>query len=137
MEEAFRYVGAGKHLGKVLIKIRNEELSTLGMPARTISATPKIFFNPNKSYVITGGLGGVGLELTNWMIKKGAQKFLLNSRQGVTNGYQKLCLTKWRNINGVHVKISTHDSGDIQQAFRLITEAEGMAPIGGIETLIR
>lgn len=137
VEEAFRYFGTGKHWGKILIKIRTEEPNTLRNPTRTISAEPKIFFNPKKSYIITGGLGGVGLELTNWMIKKGAKKIILNSRRGVASGYQKLCLKKWSTIDGVQVQVSTDDSSNIQQANKLITEAESVGAIGGMELIFQ
>lgn len=41
-----------------------------------------------KSYVIIGGLGGIGLELADWLIKRGAKKVVLSSRTGVQNAYQ-------------------------------------------------
>lgn len=39
-------------------------------------------------YVVVGGLGGFGLELADWLILRGARKIVLNSRRGVTTGYQ-------------------------------------------------
>ena len=39
-------------------------------------------------YVVTGGLGGFGLELADWLIMRGGRKILLTSRRGITNGYQ-------------------------------------------------
>lgn len=94
IEEAFRFLSDGKHRGKVMIQIRKEEPQVLMSLQRSISAIPKILFDSEKSYLITGGLGGIGLELVNWMILKGATKFVLNSRRGVSNDYQTLCLFK-------------------------------------------
>ena len=34
----------------------------------------------NKYYLITGGLGGLGLKLIEWMIEQGAKKFIVSSR---------------------------------------------------------
>lgn len=131
VEEAFRFLSSGKHRGKVLIQIRKEEPGNLKSPSRTIEAVPRIFFDPQKSYVIVGGLGGVGIELTDWMIKKGATKIVLNSRRGLTNGYQRLCFEKWSRIKNVHVVINTQDSSNKLEARNLMLAAEEMGPVGG------
>lgn len=39
-------------------------------------------------YVVIGGLGGFGLELIDWLILRGARKVVINSRRGISNGYQ-------------------------------------------------
>ncbi len=44
-EDAFRYMTTGKHIGKVLIKIRDEENYTKPM---TVSATTRTWFHPSK-----------------------------------------------------------------------------------------
>ena len=49
-------------------------------------ALPKTYCHPNKSYVITGGLGGFGLQLTQWLIDRGARTVILTSRSGVKTG---------------------------------------------------
>lgn len=43
---------------------------------------------PEYSYIVTGGLGGFGLELTDWLVTRGARKIVLSSRTGVQTGYQ-------------------------------------------------
>lgn len=131
IEEAFRFLSSGKHLGKILINIRAENARILESPNRTISASPRIFFDPQKSYLITGGLGGVGLELANWMIKKGATKLVLNSRRGVRNSYQAFSLKKWKDLKGIEVLVSTEDSSEISEACKLLEAAERLAPVGG------
>lgn len=52
-------MAAGKHIGKVIIKVRdeNEPVDSLTL------ATPRYHCFENRSYVILGGLGGFGLEL--------------------------------------------------------------------------
>lgn len=127
----------GKHIGKVLIQIRKEENEVATSLSRTISAIPKIYFNPRKSYIITGGLGGVGLELANWMITKGASKIVLNSRRGVTNGYQTLCLAKWQKLELIQVVICTKNSSFISKATELIKAAEILGPVGGSKSYFK
>lgn len=53
-----------------------------------MAAVSKTFFPAHKSYVVVGGLGGFGLELTQWLVLRGAQKLVLTSRSGVRTGEQ-------------------------------------------------
>ncbi|CAG2102742.1 unnamed protein product [Medioppia subpectinata] len=84
VEKAFQYMATGKHIGKIVIKMRDEEMERKSVmkiksvPNRLV--TVKTYFNPNKVYIITGGLGGFGLELIPWMQYSGARKFVVTSR---------------------------------------------------------
>ena len=55
-----------------------------GVPALpvTLTAVRKILFHPVKCYIITGGLGGFGLELADWLVRRGATKLVLTTRSG-------------------------------------------------------
>lgn len=85
VEKAFRFLSTGKHIGKVLVQVRENERSELSLPMRVYNRT---VFDPHMVYVIAGGLGGFGLELTDWFILRGARKIVLSSRRGITTGYQ-------------------------------------------------
>lgn len=43
---------------------------------------------PDRSYIITGGLGGFGRSLAEWMVDRGARHLLLSSKRGVTDPLQ-------------------------------------------------
>ncbi|KAG5889542.1 hypothetical protein JTB14_024951 [Gonioctena quinquepunctata] len=132
VEDAFRFLSSGKHRGKVLVEVRKETSTNLKSPSRRIMAAPRVYFDPNKTYVLIGGLGGFGLELTDWLIGKGATKIILNSRRRVTNGYQSFCLKKWSQYEGILVVVSTDDTTQLEGATKLITEAEKLGPVGGV-----
>lgn len=51
-------------------------------------ASPRVYCEPDKSYVIAGGLGGFGLELADWLALRGARHLVLSSRKGLKSGYQ-------------------------------------------------
>ncbi|KAH7959412.1 hypothetical protein HPB49_010964 [Dermacentor silvarum] len=85
----------------------------------------------HKSYVITGGLGGFGLELAEWMVNRGCRKLLLTSRSGVRTGYQRLCLHRWQKA-GANVITRQIDASVEDGARRIIEEATSMGPVGGI-----
>nr|XP_022904132.1 fatty acid synthase isoform X2 [Onthophagus taurus] len=135
VEQAFRFMASGKHIGKVILKIRDEENRGPQQPKqKLVTAIPKTYMHPDKSYLLVGGLGGFGLELANWLILRGATKIVLTSRSGIKTGYQSLCIRRWKDL-GVNVLISTADATTEQGANKLLGEASSLGPIGGIFNL--
>ncbi|KAJ8950730.1 hypothetical protein NQ318_011221 [Aromia moschata] len=132
IENAFRFLSTGKHKGKVVIRLRKEDPAVVASPARTISAIPSVYFDPKKSYILIGGLGGISLELANWMIRRGATKIVLNSRRNVSNGYQSYCLKKWERFSGITVRINVDDTSSLEGARELVGEAKQLGPVGGV-----
>ncbi len=61
---AFRYMAQAKQIGKVVLLPPVE-----GQPLR-----------PEASYLITGGLGGLGQRLARWLVERGAKRLVLVSR---------------------------------------------------------
>ncbi|CAG2101114.1 unnamed protein product, partial [Medioppia subpectinata] len=143
VEKAFRYMTTGKHIGKIVIRIREEEPnrkpSTHINPANSMKVQTKTYFNPNKIYIITGGLGGFGLELCQWMVYNGAKRLVLTSRSGIKNDYQKYIINrliafgKRHNYFENQVIISSADCLTIENTKQLLNECKGLgAPIGGV-----
>jgi fatty acid synthase len=130
IEEAFRFMATGKHVGKVLLKIKDEDNNK----RLTVKATPKTYFDPSKSYIIIGGLGGFGLELASWLIERGATKVVLVSRSGITTGYQDLCVRRWRG-QGVIVETPKADITTLAGATNLLKSVSSLGPVGGIFNL--
>jgi fatty acid synthase len=135
LEQAFRFMATGKHMGKVVIKVRDEEKEkTLKVNGIRVKAVPRAECNPAHSYIITGGLGGFGLELAQFLIDRGARHLVLCGRSGIKTGYQSLCMRRWRE-RGVKVEISHADVTTTEGATKLITESNKIAPVGGIFNL--
>ena len=141
-EKAFRYMTTGKHIGKIILKMRDEENMKVVVkgysPSPALKVTTKTYFDDKKVFIITGGLGGFGMELLHWMLQLGARKFVLTSRSGIKNKYQKYVLDRLKSL-GVNmpmfnseVIVSTHNSNTIEGAKGLIEEAQKMGPIGGV-----
>ncbi|XP_070581121.1 fatty acid synthase-like [Ptychodera flava] len=132
IEGAFRYMAHGKHIGKVVIKVREEEQETVTMPTPLqVPAIARSMCHPRKTYIITGGLGGFGLELANWLVERGARNVVLTSRSGIRTGYQSRRVEQWRQ-HGVKVSISTEDISTIDGADALIKTTSQSGPIGGL-----
>lgn len=85
IEQAFRYLIGGKHIGKVLIQVRDDPESPKTVP---LNALKQVYFSPSLSYVIPGGLGGFGLEFADWLAVRGAKHIVLSSSRGITKDYQ-------------------------------------------------
>ncbi|XP_039312213.1 LOW QUALITY PROTEIN: fatty acid synthase-like [Solenopsis invicta] len=134
LEEGFRFMATGNHIGKVLLKIRDEEPKKRVPMPKTVTAIRRTYLNPEKSYVLVGGLGGFGLELADWLISRGAKFIVLVSRSGIRTGYQDLQVRRWRE-NGKIIVIFTENVTTLSGTQHLIEESNRLAPIGGIFNL--
>lgn len=154
VEAAFRHMATGRHIGKVLVRIRDEEKTVRGQPevkpSLTIKPAPvsilarrKTWFNPAKVYIIAGGLGGVGLELLYWAVLQGGRKFVLTSRSGLKTTFQRVFLDRFKVIEQfcsqytVQIEVSTLNIAEEAQARELLDFATSKCggPIGGIFNL--
>uniref|UniRef100_A0A1A9UN37 Uncharacterized protein n=1 Tax=Glossina austeni TaxID=7395 RepID=A0A1A9UN37_GLOAU len=131
IEQAFRHMVGGKHIGKVVIQVREDPKSEFTMPVKVVK---QVYFDPNLSFIIPGGLGGFGLELADWMALRGARKLVLSSSRGLTNGYQRYRIALWKTY-GCEVLISTSNICTYEGCRNLLKEANNMAPVGGIFNL--
>lgn len=86
LEQAFKYLGSGKHVGKVVIQVRDEQSPEQLLPLKVL---PRTLYKPNRSYVIVGGLGDFGLEFIDWMVLRGARRIVVSSRRQPWSSYQK------------------------------------------------
>lgn len=92
-----------------MIQVRQEEENRSSLPSKMfVRAVCRTLCNPQFVYLITGGLGGFGLELAQWLINRGARKLVLTSRKGIRTGYQARCVHFWRRMN-IQILISTQD----------------------------
>lgn len=135
VEQAFRYMAQGKHIGKVLLQVcAEEEKGAAALQSSSPLSLPAIcrtYCPPSHSYIITGGLGGFGLELAQWLTERGARKLVLTSRSGIRNGYQAKRVREWQN-QSVEVLVSTNDVSTLDGAEKLIAEACRLGPLGGV-----
>ncbi|KJH41745.1 acyl transferase domain protein [Dictyocaulus viviparus] len=131
-EDAFRFMSAGKHIGKVVMEIRKEEHDRLSLPSPvTVRAICRTLCHPQHVYLITGGLGGFGLELAQWLINRGARKLVLTSRSGIRTGYQARCVHFWRRT-GISVLVSTLNIAKRSDTNELIRQCLSMNRLGGV-----
>uniref|UniRef100_A0A7E4UMS9 Fatty acid synthase n=1 Tax=Panagrellus redivivus TaxID=6233 RepID=A0A7E4UMS9_PANRE len=131
-EDAFRFMSSGKHIGKILIQVREEEgLHVVPPTPVKVNAVCRTLCHPQHVYLITGGLGGFGLELAQWLINRGARKLVLTSRTGIRTGYQARCVHFWRRMK-ISVLVSTLNISNSEDAEELLRSCTEMGPLGGV-----
>ena len=92
--DAFRYMAQGKHIGKILINPDD----------------PAIEIKSDRSYLITGASGGLGLLFADWLAEQGAGELILAARRDVRDVNPDAI----REIENKGTKVTTvkADSGD-------------------------
>lgn len=102
---------------------------------RLVVAHRRYYCLSDRSYIILGGLGGFGLELTDWLILRGAKNVVLISRTGIKNGYQRMKIQLWKSY-GVNVLIVKNiNSANRNDCEYLLQTAEKVAPVDAIFNL--
>ncbi|GKT61721.1 polyketide synthase [Colletotrichum tofieldiae] len=76
VEECFRYMQKGQHIGKIVMSMDNLFQSTQLDSSLSFKPT----FESDASYLLVGGLGGLGRLVSNWMVENGASHLIYLSR---------------------------------------------------------
>ncbi|KAF4443746.1 putative polyketide synthase [Fusarium austroafricanum] len=79
IQEAFRIMQSGSHTGKLVLKPQQNDLVMVEP-----SLKPTYTFDPSASYLLSGGMGGLGRSAARWMVSRGAKNFIILSRSGTT-----------------------------------------------------
>lgn len=90
---------------------------------------PKYSFDPNASYLIAGGLGGLGRSLSRWMVSRGAKYLILLSTRGPRTDAARELIRELTE-QGVSVTTPACDVTNSDTVQRVIQEC-GPRPIKG------
>uniref|UniRef100_T1JX10 Ketosynthase family 3 (KS3) domain-containing protein n=1 Tax=Tetranychus urticae TaxID=32264 RepID=T1JX10_TETUR len=119
----------------------------------TVRCIAKTYFNSKKCYILIGGLGGIGLQLTKWMVSRGAKNIIITSRNGITKQYQRFIISRLKSLqfnpnsdnctlckssdsSGANIVIINEPTSDEDSCAKIIKESiENYGPIGGIFNL--
>jgi len=92
---------------------------------------PLYLFDSQKTYVIAGGLGGIGRSIARWMAERGARHLLFLSRSGTTRQEARALLEEL-NAQQVQALAPQCDITDLKQLRTVVEEAcKQMPPIKG------
>jgi NADPH:quinone reductase-like Zn-dependent oxidoreductase/SAM-dependent methyltransferase/NAD(P)-dependent dehydrogenase (short-subunit alcohol dehydrogenase family)/aryl carrier-like protein len=91
--DAFRYLQSGKHVGKVLVSVPDDQAKIAATPSKK-----SIVFDPNATYLLTGGLGGLGKPIATWMIENGARSLTFLSRSAGTSERSRAAIQEFESM---------------------------------------
>jgi Dehydrogenases with different specificities (related to short-chain alcohol dehydrogenases) len=115
IQDAFRYMQQGVHMGKILIEMPQ------GSAHLALERDhSKVNFSAEKTYLLVGGLGGLGRTISTWMVENGARHLVYLSRSaGQSTGDQKfLEELKLQGCHPICVTGSVSESADVQRAVK-------------------
>ena len=120
---AFRLMAQGRHIGKVVISheemIRRERLCS-DQPIR-----------PDGTYLVTGGLRGIGFVTAQWLVDRGARHLVLTGRRQAEPAIVER-LEDWR-ATGVQVCTAAVDVADLPAMTKVLGEVRAaMPPLRGV-----
>lgn len=75
IEDAFRYMQKGKHIGKIVVTMP-ENVNELRLKA----GPRKLLLRTDVPYLLVGGLGGLGRLIATWLVEQGATHLVFFSR---------------------------------------------------------
>ncbi|KAH7019732.1 putative FSP1 [Ilyonectria destructans] len=127
ISKAFRLLQAGKHMGKIVLSASPEDTVPVRQRQR------KVRLSPDASYLLVGGVGGIGRCVANWLVAIGAKNLILLSRSarttvGNSDFVQGLAKAGCR-VEAISCDISRDD--DLTQALRTC-QAIGLPAIRGV-----
>jgi acyl transferase domain-containing protein/NADPH:quinone reductase-like Zn-dependent oxidoreductase/ubiquinone/menaquinone biosynthesis C-methylase UbiE/acyl carrier protein len=118
---AFRFMAQGHHTGKVVVS--HKEMLRPGAMGSSI--------DPQGTYLITGGLHGVGLMTAQWLVERGARHLVLTGRR-TPDSYAVEALQAM-DSQGVQVRVAQADASHAVTMKRLLEETRStMPPLRGV-----
>lgn len=127
ISDGFRYMQQARHMGKIIVNFAEKPLANSVAPP-----TSSLSLSPDKSYLVTGGLSGFGLQTAQWLVEKGARHLVLVSRHGASSEEAKQSVRVLEN-RGVNIVVNTLDVSNAAAVEAMLkTERPGFPPLKGI-----
>ncbi|NQX87135.1 MAG: SDR family NAD(P)-dependent oxidoreductase [Halioglobus sp.] len=114
-ESAMRHMSQARHIGKVALRF-----------PRHRSGSP---VSSDRSYLVTGASGGIGIALVEWLVGLGAENLLLTSRKA-SEDLQSL-LEKLQ-VERINIRWLAGDIANAAHVDRCVEVAQSMAPLAGV-----
>jgi len=125
---AFRHIQAGKHMGKVVLSTESDE------QVRVVPRAPIPKLKPDASYVLVGGVGGIGRSIAHWMAAHGARNIIVLSRSAGNVQKTGSFVAGLREVGCrvVPMACDVANKDDLARALRACEREEKLPPVRGI-----
>ncbi|TLD19278.1 hypothetical protein PspLS_09761 [Pyricularia sp. CBS 133598] len=130
VRDVFRLMQAGKHLGKMVLDFQSHDGTETIHVAKSICGMTRL--PSNATYVLAGGMGGLGRSLASLLVRQGARNLCFLSPSGAASEKAQL-LVKQLESSGVRTKVlacDVADEGQVEEALKDCTR--DMPPIKGV-----
>ena len=130
IQDAFTFMQPGSHIGKVIVEFPQDFKSAITETQLAQNIT-QIDFDPLGSYLLVGGLGGLGRAIAVWMAESGARHLVFLSTSAGTRAVHGELVNELKSM-GCSVDLvrgSVSDAKDVKKAF---TEATARGPVKGV-----
>lgn len=119
MQESFHYMQQGSHIGKIVLQFREPTSAEpqLG-EIQPVKVSTTAALDRSASYLLVGGLGGLGRSVAVWMVHHGARNLTFLSRSAGTTERHKLFVQETQSMGcEVHlVRGSVTNMADVARA---------------------
>jgi acyl transferase domain-containing protein/surfactin synthase thioesterase subunit/D-arabinose 1-dehydrogenase-like Zn-dependent alcohol dehydrogenase/acyl carrier protein len=124
--DAFRKMAQTQHIGKLVLTLCDLD-GQVRVPVRD-----KVTIRGDASYLVTGGLGGLGLKVAEWLAKQGAGHLILMRRAGDLSFEQRAVVSALA-ARGTRVSIAKGDVGNRAQLEKILADIHNSGmPLRGI-----
>ena len=127
--EAFRYMQQSKHIGKIVVELRNSKGNFLVSDVQAPQKRP-VKLDNSAAYLLVGGLGGLGRSIARYMVQQGARNLIFLSRSADKNDQQHQDFIKEIESMGSTVQCVQGNVARQADVERAIDEV--LAPVKGI-----
>jgi acyl transferase domain-containing protein/acyl carrier protein len=100
------------------------------VPAPPLASDGAVSVRPDGTYLVTGGLGALGLNVAGWLAERGARHLALVGRSGA--GDRARSQIEKLESGGVTVRVLTADISIEADAGRILREIDGLPPLRGV-----
>lgn len=124
---AFRYMSQRKNTGKIVVSFEQspdqiQQESQAGRPAQ--QSLSQDLVSPDGTYLVTGGLGALGMHVTEWLVQQGARSIALLSRRAPSDEtVEKLAQFQRRGVQVFACQADVTDPAALQSAVSRILES--------------
>jgi NADPH:quinone reductase-like Zn-dependent oxidoreductase/ubiquinone/menaquinone biosynthesis C-methylase UbiE len=133
VEKAFRLIQSGQHMGKIVVSVDQRENLVPVRLRREEDESPRVALRPDASYVVVGGLGGIGRCVCEWLIAHGARHLVILSRSARAGPYlASLAEPQAAGPGKIHIRPIACDVSDQNQLSRALKGCPDMPPIRGV-----
>lgn len=121
---ALRQMQKGQHIGKFIIEMPEDDSELPLLPAQA-----RFELSPTSSYLIVGGLRGIGRAVVRWMVENGARDFVFLSRSAGSQEEDQL-FSQELESQGCRVVMVAGSVADAETVERTIRQ--NARPIAGV-----